>query len=349
MAIVGGLVLAGLLFVPVAAIRYRRSGRLTATNLIVLVAVLVYGLALWTYTLLPLPDPASIDCRVAIVQPFAFVERVRDGWTGASPADLVRNPAVLQVVLNVALFVPFGVLLRWRRRTGLATTAALGLATSLIIELTQLTGLWGLYRCAYRTFEVDDLMVNTLGAALGWAAATVVLSRRPRSRPAPTTVTAGRRLVGLACDGVTMVLVGAVAVLAWRAWLQEGRDLSPTEIDLVVQSRVQWGAALGLEALAVLGWGRTVGEWVIDVRPRSLAPRLPTLARRLVHLLVGPGLLALFAAVDAPASNAAVVVFVVAAVVAAVVIPARGLSGLVSGTHLVPAERPGSDPNRSDG
>lgn len=38
---------------------------------------------------------------------------------------------------------------------------------TMAVELTQLTGLRGLYACAYRQFNVDDLILNALGAAVG--------------------------------------------------------------------------------------------------------------------------------------------------------------------------------------
>jgi len=79
---------------------------------------------------------------------------------------------------NVALFLPFGFLVpvlapgmdRWWRTVGA------GLALSLAIELTQLAfpGL--------RRPDVNDVLMNTLGAALGFAAYR--LAARLRARPA---------------------------------------------------------------------------------------------------------------------------------------------------------------------
>jgi glycopeptide antibiotics resistance protein len=75
---------------------------------------------------------------------------------------------------NVALFLPFGFLLsllapmdRWWRTVGA------GFALSLAIELTQLafTGL--------RRPDVNDVLLNTLGASLGFAAYR--LAGRPRA------------------------------------------------------------------------------------------------------------------------------------------------------------------------
>ncbi len=79
----------------------------------------------------------------------------------------------------MALFVPLGFLL-WRLVPGGAWGAlAVAVACSLSIEVTQGTGLWFIYDCAYRVFDVDDVLANTLGAALGLALAAGHAARRP--------------------------------------------------------------------------------------------------------------------------------------------------------------------------
>ncbi|MGV8084501.1 MAG: VanZ family protein [Coriobacteriia bacterium] len=77
--------------------------------------------------------------------------------------------AVRQLAGNVVLFVPLGVLLpamgaRFRRMRPLLTTALL---VSAGIELTQLALLIG--HVAVRSVDVDDVILNTLGAAIGYA------------------------------------------------------------------------------------------------------------------------------------------------------------------------------------
>lgn len=43
-----------------------------------------------------------------------------------------------------------------------------GFLTSLLYEVTQLTGLFFIYPRPYRIFDVDDLIINTLGALVGY-------------------------------------------------------------------------------------------------------------------------------------------------------------------------------------
>lgn len=85
----------------------------------------------------------------------------------AGPSALLHNPAVIQVALNVLLFVPLGFFLRALWGRGIITTTAVGFGLTLLIETTQLTGVWGIYPCSYRLFDVDDLLANTAGAVLG--------------------------------------------------------------------------------------------------------------------------------------------------------------------------------------
>ena len=76
---------------------------------------------------------------------------------------------------NVAIFLPLGVLplLLWPRwRKGRAVL--LGMGVSIFIELVQpLVG---------RTRDVDDLILNTLGALLGWLIVLLVQTVRRHKR-----------------------------------------------------------------------------------------------------------------------------------------------------------------------
>jgi hypothetical protein len=86
------------------------------------------------------------------------------------------------VTMNVAGFLPFGVLLAWRqRRTGAAALAAVALASlalSLTIELGQICIIG-------RNPSTADLIANTLGGVLGWAIARLAGIASPRDRLSP--------------------------------------------------------------------------------------------------------------------------------------------------------------------
>ena len=84
---------------------------------------------------------------------------------------------MLNVVGNVAAFIPAGFMLpaisrRSRRLVGLA---AVGFMLSFFIECTQIV-----FRAG--SFDVDDLMLNTLGAVLGFMLNRLVQKHRIRKK-----------------------------------------------------------------------------------------------------------------------------------------------------------------------
>lgn len=94
-----------------------------------------------------------------------FFRAWREAWNNFS----VKNWA--NVLLNVALFTPLGVLLPliWRKCRKWYVTIPIGFATSFAIELIQLTISRGI--C-----DVDDLFANTLGTVLGFCCIMAILS-----------------------------------------------------------------------------------------------------------------------------------------------------------------------------
>lgn len=332
LAVVLGLVVAVVLLIPVAAIQYRRDGRLGPGDLLTLVAAAVYGLALWTYTLLPLPATGDYTCQGRQLELLGSFRPIWDqGFAG--PAQLLRDPAFLQVALNLLLFLPFGFFVRRILRRGVVVATILGFGMSLLIETTQTTGVWGLYSCPYRLFDVDDLLVNTAGALIGSIVSAAFVDRAPRPVRLPTHVSLGRRLIGMLCDVVFIGLVGAVGGLAYRAWRVYGPVASPDgSPDL--QTLITFGVPLGLEAAAVLLLGKTIGEWTVDLRTVRDGP-LPTPPARALKLAVGVlPYVALLAWTD-PRSTWALAGFAAITVAAAIgTREHRGLANAVAGLRL---------------
>lgn len=141
--------------------------RLTALPILVVYAVFVIAV-----TLLPLPDKTTFTCGSPYFYPRFFV-----GWSvhfalqhNTSLVGAFLSKYTAQVLLNITLFIPLGAFLNWLFRLNFRAALLIGFACTLGIELTQLTGLWGYYDCAYRTFDAEDLLGNTCGAVLGWIA-----------------------------------------------------------------------------------------------------------------------------------------------------------------------------------
>lgn len=196
LAIFLGGVVAFLAFVPFVAVSYRRRGRLSFGRTLLWAGAAVYFWAIWTYTLVPMPDSDAYRCAGRNLRPFQFVDEIRDAV--AVSGRYLTDPVVLQVALNVLLFVPLGFFLRVLGGRGIVVAGLVGLAISGIIETTQLTGVWGVFPCAYRVFDVDDLIANTSGALLGSLVAFAVprkhrgLEKSPDAEiPVPSRAAAG--------------------------------------------------------------------------------------------------------------------------------------------------------------
>jgi len=214
-----------IVMLPVAVVSYRRRGRAGGWTALVFYAFLFYLLAAVLQTVMPLPaDPAGFCAgqnyaSTPELRPFYFVqvlqERAQGDWSFDS---LIHYGSVWSTVLNVALLAPLGFFLRYLAGLRFLAATAVAFGVSLLFELTQLTGLWFVYPCAYRLFSVDDLMLNTAGAVLGWLVAgplrrvlPAMAPERERRRYA-TKVTVSRRLFALLADAVGFVVLTGLVV-----------------------------------------------------------------------------------------------------------------------------------------
>ncbi|MEV6485933.1 VanZ family protein [Streptomyces sp. NPDC051576] len=234
--------LAFVMFVPTAIVLYRRHGVMTRWRVLSLYGGVYYALTAFCMTIVPLPRRSVNVCKAypTFAEPqFTPGVAFSDLWKEAHhrvtlDALVLHNPAFWQTVFNLLLLVPLGVFVRTHFRRGPVAATVAGFTGSLFFELTQYTGLWGLYPCPYRLFAVDDLIVNTAGAALGWAIAGPLvralpeldaLDGRPLARLAAGRIPFGRRLVALLLDAVGAVALTLIAVIALHMMTGEGWNL----------------------------------------------------------------------------------------------------------------------------
>lgn len=364
--VLGGTLVFFAFFVPILLVQSRRYGRLSLVRLAVAAALSIYGVALVAYTLLPLPADAAAWCaRYAIhgvqLDPLRFLDDIRRETAGLGVEATVRSRAVLQVVFNVVLFVPWGVFVRRYLGRGLGFTVASGFLASVLIEATQYTGAWGLVGCAYRIADIDDVLTNTLGTLIGAVIAPVVLRRVPtgadlaKDRYRPRQVTVWRRWLGMVVDVFLFIGLGIALDLTYRvALVLGGRALPPdaTMVDVVLTAVVPGVVVFVLPAL--WGSGASLGQravWLAPVWPPATPPdagaRAGSIGRRLVRAFVSGGLFAVLSALQMfPGASASVqsaagglswVVVAVAVVAVPLTRGRRGLSYAVSGAELVDA------------
>ncbi len=161
---------------PIMAAQLIKYKTINAVRIAMNYGMILYLLCVFSLVFLPLPDmakAAQLTEYKAQLVPFQFVaDIVRE-----SPLVITNvhtyipalcNRAVLQVVLNVLMTVPFGMYLAYYCEYSAKKVATYTFLLSLFIEITQLTGIFFIYSGSYRLCDVDDLMANTLGGVLGY-------------------------------------------------------------------------------------------------------------------------------------------------------------------------------------
>ena len=124
------------------------------------------------------------------------------------------------------LVVPFGMFLRYYVRTSWKTCLAASFGLSLFFEITQVTGIYVFYDYPYRLFDVDDLLMNTLGGMIGFVLADWMKNHLPRMYRMDQKVDLSKKRVSYTrraiafgidvCVVLPIIGLSAVATLRWR-------------------------------------------------------------------------------------------------------------------------------------
>lgn len=129
----------------------------------------LFFLVLTQFTTVP---PGALTCPVAGAEPKFMpgnsITHVREhveswGWRSA----LFKDRTIVAAVMNYLLCIVIGLALAWQGRLSARAILLFGAGMTLTVEMTQITGVWGLYECPYRKFDTDDLILNVAGVATG--------------------------------------------------------------------------------------------------------------------------------------------------------------------------------------
>ena len=346
--VLGGVLLFGVFMVPIVAVQYRMYGRFTWRRFLGAAGLSVYGVALVAYTLLPLPDPTLLQCppdgSTFQAVPFQFLDDIQRETAGLGITGTLASRATLQVVFNVVLFIPWGVIARQYLSWSIPVSVLTGALASGLIEATQFTGLWGLYGCSYRVADVDDLITNTLGALIGALIAPLVLWFMPQrgelraSRGQSRPVTVWRRWLGMIIDYAALAFFGFAFLVSYRiALLTLGAEL-PANGDgtsLILMHLVPGFLVFYLPA--IVGSGASLGQRAVWLQPQWPAAR----RRALLRASVTGGLYTALTFLDGlyPSAGFGFLssLLLLVALVAVPLTKSRGLSGVLTGTLMVDA------------
>lgn len=207
---------AALIFaLPYTVYGYARTKIVDVWRCTYLYTFCLYFLCAYFVTWLPLPTaetfaklkPMKEFIQLVPFQSFVDIER----------KTLLRDLAI--ILFNVAMTMPLGYFLREFFHVPLKKAVLIGFLTSLLYEVTQLTGIFFIYPRAYRIFDVDDLIINTLGAYLGYLVAPLISRLLPKVSDKKnqrlvqgSEVAFAQRSIAAAIDFL-IVLAGAVLMI----------------------------------------------------------------------------------------------------------------------------------------
>lgn len=165
-----------LITIPYMIIEYHKYGSILSFKTLIIYSFILYCLCLYFLIILPLPSKevvASLTTSQYQLIPFYFFYDIiiHTSIQLNDPMTFLlafKNPAIYTIILNIVMMIPMGLYLRYYFKCSLKKTMVITFLVSLFFEITQLTGLYGIYPRSYRLFDVDDLMTNTLGGLIGY-------------------------------------------------------------------------------------------------------------------------------------------------------------------------------------
>ncbi|GHU52980.1 glycopeptide antibiotics resistance protein [Clostridia bacterium] len=254
------------LTLPYAIFVYRKYGAVSIWRAIVIYSFVFYMECAYFMCILPLPDPNEVAKQSGDMYQLIPFEFVRDfiknsGFDIASPSTwlkAIKTSYFYIPIFNVLLTVPFGVYLAYYFKKSFTKVVIFTFLLSLFYELTQLTALYGFYSRPYRIFDVDDLIQNTVGGAVGYCAYLIlrhILPSQEKIRKSEEKRSAKvgyiRRLVAFIIDQGILYLILIVNGIAF-------------------QNNKSWYDSFLLmlySVVAVLFWqGTTLGKRVVRIK-----------------------------------------------------------------------------------
>lgn len=215
-------IIALLFSLPYIIYNYHKYGSFLSVRITIVYSFILYLICAYALVILPLPSMSAVAEMMSPTTqliPFQFVEDIliTTSFSIGDPSTYLRtlnSPTVYQVLFNVAMCIPFGMYLRYYFKCSFKKTIILTFLLSLFFELTQLSGLYFIYPRGYRIFDVDDLMINTLGGIIGYALMTPFMKVLPTrdeidkaSYERGMHVSLPRRLLALFLDFIVIIIV----------------------------------------------------------------------------------------------------------------------------------------------
>lgn len=169
-------IIALLITLPYMIKQYHKYGSIPFLRTFIVYSFILYLLIAWFMVILPLPkieEVAKMTRPWAQLIPFDALRVIIESSNFnildfSTYIDTLKNPPVYQMLFNFVLTIPFGIYLRYYFNRKWWEVLTCSFMLSFFFEVTQFSCLFGIYPRPYRMFDVDDLIVNTLGGMIGY-------------------------------------------------------------------------------------------------------------------------------------------------------------------------------------
>ena len=170
--------LAFLITLPYLLLQYHKYGSVPLIRSSIVYTFILYLLSAYFLVILPLPSKEEVltmPTKIPQLIPLSFLKDFINAFKESSSIIFfLKSSIVYTTLFNIALTIPFGVYLRYYFKKKWYVTIIYTFLLSLFFEITQASGLYGIYPKAYRLFDVDDLIINTLGGTLGYLITPII-------------------------------------------------------------------------------------------------------------------------------------------------------------------------------
>jgi len=161
--------------IPFILHSYHKYGAIHPFRALIIYSFVLYIITIYFLVIFPLPNKSEVIENTNVVKliPLSFIaDFIKEtSFIITKPSTYLKaltEPCFYTVAFNLIMTVPFGMYMRYYFKCNIKRTIILSFLLSLFFEITQLTGLYHIYPYAYRVFDVDDLIINTLGGLLGY-------------------------------------------------------------------------------------------------------------------------------------------------------------------------------------
>lgn len=271
---------------PYAAKQYRKYGACNIYRTFVVYSFILYCMCAYFLVILPLPSVEKVAAMTGpyySVQPFKFVQDFirQSGFAITKPSTYVpalKHATFLQPAFNAILLLPYGFYMRYYFKRNWKQTLLLTFCATLCFELTQLSALFGRYPRPYRLFDVDDLMLNTLGGMIGYRLVPLFhfLPDRDKiddwSYQKGENVTIFRRFFAFGVDWIMIELISSILFIT----------VNLLHLEFIQKSKLMtlmpwylYTVLLYFIVVPIISKGETVGKRFVRIRLRTIDGETP--------------------------------------------------------------------------